>query len=38
MDINNISFPAVKEGDRVLWSDNKWYIYINGQWVLENNN
>jgi hypothetical protein len=37
MDINNISFPEAKEGDKVLWQD-KWYVFVNDKWVLENNN
>ena len=36
MNIHEAKFPEVKEGDRVLWDDNKWYIYTNGRWVLEN--
>lgn len=35
--INTIQFPEVKEGDRVLWEDGKWYVYTNGTWILENN-
>jgi hypothetical protein len=35
--INDEKFPAVQEGDRILWEDNIWYIYTNGTWVLENN-
>jgi hypothetical protein len=38
MNINEIKFPAAQEGDEVLWSDNKWYVYVNGTWVLKNNN
>lgn len=34
-DINTVQFPEVKEGDRILWSDNKWYIFVNGEWILE---
>lgn len=37
MDINNTKFPEVKEGDRVLWVDGKWYIFVDNKWVLENN-
>lgn len=37
MNINDINFPEVVEGDRLLWSDSKWYVYTNGTWVLENN-
>ena len=33
-DINSILFPNVEEGSRVLYNE-KWYIYINGTWVLE---
>lgn len=36
-DINTVQFPEVKEGDRVLWADDKWYVYTNGTWILENN-
>ena len=36
MNINEASFPAVQEGDRVLWEDNNWYVYTNGTWVVEN--
>lgn len=36
-DINTVTFPEVKENDRVLWSDGKYYVYTNGTWVLENN-
>lgn len=36
-DINTINFPEVKEGDRVLWDDGKWYIFVDNKWVLENN-
>jgi hypothetical protein len=35
--INDIKFPYLTEGDRVLHEDGKWYIYTNGTWVLENN-
>ena len=37
MNINSESFPSVSEGDRILWSDNKWYIFVDNKWVLENN-
>ena len=37
MDINEVSFPAVQEGDRVLWEDGNYYIYTNGTWVVEEN-
>jgi hypothetical protein len=37
MDINEAIFPAVQEGDRILWSDDKWYIYTSGQWIEEEN-
>lgn len=37
MNINEAIFPAVQEGDRIFWSDNKWYIYTSGQWVQEDN-
>jgi len=37
MNINEVNFPQVKEGDRVLWEDGKWYIHTNGTWVLEEN-
>ena len=37
MNINEAIFPQVKEGDRVLWEDNKWYVYTSGEWVLEIN-
>jgi hypothetical protein len=36
MNINEITFPAVKEGDRVLWEDKNWYVYTNGTWIVEN--
>jgi hypothetical protein len=36
LDINSLSFPSVQEGDRVLYYE-KWYVYTNGTWVLENN-
>ena len=35
-DINELSFPNVQEGDRVLYYE-KWYTYTNGTWILENN-
>lgn len=38
MNINEINFPEVKEGDKVLWSDNNWYVYTNGTWILKENN
>jgi len=31
--INEIVFPAVKEGDIVLHEDNKYYTYTNGTFV-----
>ena len=34
-DINDVVFPNVTEGDRILWQDGKYYIYTNGTWVLE---
>lgn len=37
MDINNTKFPEAKEGDKVLWSDGKWYIFVDNKWVLQNN-
>jgi hypothetical protein len=37
MNINNVNFPEVKENDRVLWEDGKYYIYTNGTWVEEIN-
>jgi hypothetical protein len=36
MNINEVNFPAVQEGDTVLWEDGKWYIYTNGTWIEEN--
>ena len=36
-DINTIVFPEVKENDRILWEDGKWYVYTNGTWIVENN-
>jgi hypothetical protein len=35
-DINELSFPNVEEGDRVLYYE-KWYVYTNGTWVEETN-
>jgi hypothetical protein len=35
-DINELGFPNVQEGDRVLYYE-KWYIYTNGTWVEETN-
>jgi hypothetical protein len=37
MDINETIFPEAQEGDKVFWSDDKWYIYTSGQWVKEEN-
>ena len=37
MNINEIKFPAVQEGERVLWEDGKWYVYTSEEWVLETN-
>lgn len=37
MNINDINFPEVKEGDIILWEDGKYYIYTNSTWILENN-
>ncbi len=37
MNINEATFPAVQEGDRVLWEDGNYYVYTNGTWVLEEN-
>jgi hypothetical protein len=37
MNINEISFPAVVEGSRVL-HEGKYYVYTNGTWVLETTN
>jgi hypothetical protein len=34
--INDLTFPNVQEGDRVLYYE-KWYIYNNGIWVEETN-
>lgn len=36
-DINEIPFPAVQEGDRVLHEDGKYYVYTNGTWIEETN-
>jgi hypothetical protein len=33
--INDLIFPNVQEGDRVLHNE-VWYVYTSGQWVLEN--
>ena len=33
--INELGFPNVQEGDRVLYYE-KWYVYANGTWVEEN--
>ena len=35
MDINEMNFPQVTEGDRVLWQDDNWYVYTDGTWVKE---
>lgn len=35
-DVNEMIFPGVIEGDKILWEDGNWYVYINGQWILEN--
>lgn len=35
-DINELSFPNVQEGDRVLHNE-IWYVYTNGTWVEETN-
>jgi hypothetical protein len=35
--INDLMFPNVQEGDRVLYYD-KWYVYTNGTWILETTN
>jgi hypothetical protein len=35
-DINELGFPNVQEGDRVLYYE-KWYTYTNGTWVEETN-
>jgi hypothetical protein len=35
-DINELGFPNVQEGDRVLYYE-KWYVYTNGTWVEETN-
>lgn len=34
--INDLIFPNVQEGDRVLHNE-IWYIYTDGVWVEENN-
>jgi hypothetical protein len=34
--INDLGFPNVQEGDRVLHNE-KWYTYTNGTWVEETN-
>ena len=34
--INDLLFPHVQEGDRVLHNE-KWYTYTNGTWVEETN-
>lgn len=36
VNINDIPFPNAQEGSRVLHNE-KWYVYTNGTWVLENN-
>jgi hypothetical protein len=33
--INDLTFPNVQEGSRVLYNE-EWYVYTAGQWVLEN--
>lgn len=38
MNINEITFPKVEEGDRVFWEDDMWYVYTNGTWILETTN
>jgi hypothetical protein len=38
MNINEISLPNALEGDKLLWTDNKWYIFLNGTWILETTN
>ena len=35
-DINQLIFPEVQEGDRILYYE-KWYVYTNGTWVEEVN-
>jgi hypothetical protein len=35
--INDIVFPAVQEGSRVL-HNGKWYVYTNETWILETTN
>jgi hypothetical protein len=32
--INDLGFPNVQEGDRVLYNE-KWYRYTDEKWVLE---
>lgn len=32
--VNQTLFPAVQEGDNVLFGG-YWFLYINGQWVLD---
>jgi hypothetical protein len=34
--INDLIFPNVQEGDRVLHNE-KWYVYTNETWVEETN-
>ena len=34
MDINEMPFPAVQEGDRVLY-ENVFYVYTNGTFIKE---
>ena len=34
MDINEMVFPAVQEGDRVLHED-VWYVYTDGTFIEE---
>lgn len=36
-DINEMVFPHVQEGDKILYNE-KWYIYTNNIWVLIENN
>jgi hypothetical protein len=35
-DVNEMIFPGVIEGDRILWEDGNWYIYTSNKWILEN--
>jgi hypothetical protein len=35
--INDLTFPNVQEGSRVLYNG-KWYVYTNGTWILETSN